>query len=221
MIGIGIFGLIIIPSICIMILSLAKPPSWLKDSVLFPHWFKINMGSLVFSIILAAVSYFLIHENFIAEFKIVHTLAISLLTFIFGQTIFTDGWLRLADRRILRIANVLSLICGIGFLLIFGNQTMIMIYILMFLLATVIVFLPMIGTSDGRAIQLIVLATYPTLGLDRMQWGIIVFVPVILIYGLVVAIKNKNIKGIFTKISVPMVPLMLAPFILVLMLPVF
>lgn len=221
MIEIGILLLTLMPVIGLAIFSIKKPPSWLPEGKLLPHWKKINLYSLLASVVLASLSYFWIHVDFIAEFKIINSLSISLLTFVFGQTIFTDGWQRLADRRVLRIANVISLVVGVGFLLIFDTQVMLMIYFLLALLATIIVFIPMIGNSDGRAIQLIVLSTFPILGLERIQWGLLLFVPIVLIYGLIVSIKNKSFKGFFTKISVPMVPIMIAPFLAVMLLPAF
>lgn len=221
MIGISLFLLVLLPVVFMTLFSLFKRPSWIQDSVLSPQWKKINIGSLLGAIVLSAASYFWIHSSFIIEFKIVNSLAISLLVFIFGQTFFTDGWLRLADRRILRIANLTSLIVGLFFMLVFGNSTLIIIYLIFALLATIIVFLPMIGASDGRAIQLIVLSTFPILGFERLQWGILLFLPILALYWIFNAVKNKSIKGLLSKISVPMVPLMLAPFIIVLMLPAF
>lgn len=217
-----VFVISLLPALGSAIFSMIKPPSWLKEGPFLPHWTKINIIGIIFSSVLAFFSYFFIHVEFIVEFKFLYSLALSLMGYIFVQTVFTDGWQRLADRRILRVAVVSSLLAGSIFLFVFGNSTMWMVYALMFLLATALIFLhSLIGQSDARAIQLIVAATYPALGLERMQWGILLFVPLILIYGVIMAVKNKSFKGFFTKISVPMVPLMLAPFIVVLMLPVF
>lgn len=213
-----VFLLTVIPVIALSIFSIKKHPEWLSEGKLLPHWNKINIVSMLTGIVLSALSFFVLYSDAVLFYKAIASLSTGLITFILGQTIFTDGFQRLADRRILRSANLLSLVVGLAFLSIYETRFIILIYILFILFSSIVLFLPGIGMSDGRAIQLIVLSTFPVIGIQGFQIGIIAFVPVILLYGIIVSIKRKSFKGFFTKISVPMVPLMLAPFLSVVLI---
>lgn len=221
MLNISVFIATILPVIAMGVFSIKSHPEWLAEGKLLPSWKKINSLSMIAGILVSAIVYFVLYDSSIISYKGIASLSAGLLTFVLGQTIFTDGFQRLADRRILRFANVLSLAVGLWFLISYDSYFMILIYVLFALFASIVVFLPGIGMSDGRAIQLIVLSVFPVVGIEGFQIGILLFVPIILLYGLIIAIKNKSLKGLFTKISVPMVPLMLAPFLtVVLILPI-
>lgn len=208
----------ILPVITMGLFSIKSPPEWLPEGKLLPHWSKINVASLIVSFIVSGLTYFFLYADFIVQYKTIASLSAGVVSFVLIQTIFTDGFQRLADRRILRFANVISLVVGLWFLISYESYFFILIYLLFFLFASIVVFLPGIGMSDGRAIQLIVLSVFPVIGIEGFQKGILLFIPIILLYGLIIAAKNKTLKGLFTKISVPMVPLMLAPFLTILLI---
>lgn len=213
MLSIFVFLSTVLPVFAMGAFSISSPPKWIPEGKLLPHWTTINIGSMIAGVLSSSLIYYILYSDSIIAYKGIASLSAGLISFILGQTIFTDGFQRLADRRILRFANVLSLVVGLWFLFSYESYFIILIYVLFSLLASIVIFLPGIGMSDGRAIQLIMLSVFPVVGIEGFQKGIILFVPLILLYGVIVAVKNKSIKGLFTKISVPMVPLMLIPFL--------
>lgn len=204
-------GLIIIIASVLMSFSLFYKPFWIDDGPLKTKWNIINICAFIFSIIIGIITYF-IHGSFFEE-STVMSLSSTVLSFVLVQTLFTDFCQRLADRRLLRIANFIVGIAGVWFLYSYDDTYLTLLYILLFLGATLIVFLPQIGASDGRAMQLVVLGTFPFLLLEGFQIGLIVFLIEILLFGAYHSIRRKSLRGFWTKISVPMVPLIIFPFL--------
>lgn len=221
MLNLILFISTVLPAIFMGLFSVKSHPEWLKEGRLLPHWSKINFFAVLFSAFVSGIVYYWLYADFILQYKTIASLSGGIVSFVLIQTIFTDGFQRLADRRVLRFANVLSLVIGLWFLISYESYFVILIYLLFALFASIVIFIPGIGMSDGRAIQLIALSVFPVIGIEGFQKGILLFIPIILLYGIIIAIKNKSFKGLFTKISVPMVPLMLFPFLtMLLVLPI-
>lgn len=204
--------------LCLVMLSLLSPPVWLSDSPLKPHWRAINLTSWGMSWLLSTlVGLAVLHES--PMYVFVCILGTGLMTTVLGQTIFTDFIHRKADRRILRLATVLAFVAGLVFLQLHTNQITLTVYLLWFACATVAIFLPDIGTSDGRAIQLVVAAGFPILGFSGFRWGLIFLIVLLLLWGIGLAVRKRSIKKLFTeKISQPLVPIIIAPFLLAVLL---
>lgn len=191
--------------------SIKKPPSWLDKGPLAPFWTKINFWSAA-SAIVAGFLTFLINRNVEFYWSSFSVLSVSIMTFILGQTLFTDFTQRLADRRVMRIANLFALSMGLWALISF-NSAAIPVYLIFILAASAILFAPNVGDSDGRAAQLIVLAGFPLIGGTGFIVGMLSFSLIVVGYSFIMAIKNKKLSGFLTaKTSVPLVPLLLIPF---------
>lgn len=197
--------------------SLRYPPSWKDNGPLAPFWSKINLISLAASVVLAVLT-FILYSSHITDYRFIATLSTALLTFVVGQTLFTDFTQRLADRRILNMANLVSLAAGLWFLNKYEPQT-IPIYLVYAIVGVAVMFVPSIGDSDGRAITLVVLSAFPIVGAGGMQWGIIGFLAALLIYTFATAIRAKSFKvGFISRMSIPLVPLVIAPFLIIVIL---
>lgn len=203
---------VLIP-VVLTIFSLRFPPSWKDKGPLAPYWFKINVGSLAASSLVGIGTYFL-HQSSVIEYQSLAVFSATVITFIFGQTLFTDFSQRLADRRVLRIAIASSFAIGLWFLSEFDSEN-IPVYLIFSIVAFALLFIPAIGDSDGRAAILIVSAALPVItATGIVNLGIFSIAILLLIYALVVSIMKKDLKNFFVaKLSVPLVPIALAPFI--------
>jgi hypothetical protein len=213
-----LIAVFIVPTF-LALFSIKRPPEWIAGGVLAPFWSKINLLSLITSVALSLIT-FLTLSAYMIEFRAVATLSSAVLSFITVQTFFTDFAHRRADRRVLRIANLLSLIAGYWFLNTYDKSNLIF-YAVFAISATAVLFVKSIGDSDARALQLVVLSGLPVVGIFGMQLGIVGFLILTLTYGAALAIKSRSFKLLLTKkTSIPAVPLIVAPFaILVLFLP--
>lgn len=205
-----LIAVLLVPTF-LALFSIKRPPEWIAGGALASFWSKINLLSLSISASAALVTFFTL-SAYIVEFRYVATLSAALLCFLTIQTLFTDFAHRKADRRVLRVANILSLAAGYWFLNTYGKPTLIF-YVIFAIAATAVLFVKGIGDSDARAMQLVVLSALPVIGVSGMQLGIIGFLALTLIYGAWLAFKNKSFKMLLTKkASIPAVPLIIAPF---------
>lgn len=214
-----LIAVFIVPTF-LALFSIKRPPEWIAGGVLAPFWSKISLLSLLISVISALITFFTL-SAYMIEFRSVATLSSAILSFITVQTFFTDFAHRRADRRVLRVANILSLVVGYWFLNTYDKSNLIF-YAVFAISATAVLFVQSIGDSDARALQLVVLSALPVIGIFGMQLGIVGFLILTLAYGVAVAIKSRSFKSLLAKkTSIPAVPLIVAPFaILVLLLPV-
>lgn len=207
-----IIAILVPTAICVF--SIRHPPSWLNKGSLAPFWSKINFISLSAAALTAILS-FILFSSHLSEYRCVAVVSSAILTFVLGQTLFTDFSQRLADRRVFWIASAISGLIGFWFLNQYDKQS-VALYLIFALVATALIFVPSIGDSDGRAAQLVILSAFPVIGINGIQLGIIGFFISVLLYSLFTAIKNKNFKLAFlSQLSIPAVPLVIAPFLLV------
>lgn len=197
-------------------LSLKKPPTWLVEGPLVPHWLKINIAAVFVSLCSAFLGWVL-YSDFEILIQGTASLMCALLGFASTQFFFTDLWQRYADRRILWICNGLALVFGTYFIIqVFGMPTL-LVYAILFTAATVIIHVPGIGASDGRALQLAVLTSVPLVGLLGFQYGLIGFLSLLLAFGIGNAIYRKDVKALVKKVSTPLVPMITLPFLVVIL----
>jgi hypothetical protein len=216
--AIVLIAVFIVPTF-LALFSIKRPPEWIAEGALAPFWSKINLLGLLVSAVLSTVT-FLTLNSYMMEYRVVAALSSAILSFVTVQTFFTDFTHRKADRRVLRIANVISLAVGYWFLNTYDKQSLVF-YAVFAIAATAVLFLNNVGESDARALQLIVLSALPVLGIAGMKLGIVGFLALTLIYGIIWAVKQKSFKLLLTKkASIPAVPLIVAPFaVLMLFLP--
>lgn len=190
-------------------------PSWLnEDQYLSDNWRKIANQSIIAGAlgVLAGV---------------VVTLAFDLrgqaaafggpIAFAVAQSFHTDFRVRYVDRWILRVAMLSSLATGCVVLALHGIELDWVIYLAAAVVAFGVGFLPGIGESDGRAFTILALSVYPTIGVLGFQVALIGMVIALALYYIITSIRTKSLtlKGLMTKVSFPMVPLILAPTLLV------
>lgn len=215
-----LIAVLIVPTF-LALFSIKRPPEWIAGGVLAPFWRKINFLSLAISFVFT-ITAILSLNGYKTEFKALVALSSAVLSFISVQTFFTDFNHRKADRRVLRIANAVSLVAGLWFLNTYNSQ-MLVFYVVFGVAATATLFLNSFGESDARALQLIVLAGLPVLGITGMKLGVVGFLALTILYGIIWAIKQRSFRDLLTKkVSIPAVPLIVAPFaVLTLFLPYF
>lgn len=198
-------------------LSLWRRPTWLAEGPLVPHWVRINVWSMAFSLA-CGLGVWWGSQSQAPVFQWACVLGAGTLAMALGQTLFTDLAQRKADRRILRLATATTLLSGLWFLWSQTNSTVLVVYLVWFALATVVVFLPGIGASDGRALQLVVAAGFPVLGFSGFQWGLLFLVVALVIWMVVVVVRKRSLGALVLRVSQPLVPFILAPFLLAVLL---
>lgn len=212
----AVFGLISLLGLGLLTAnSLLRPPVWVeKDEALQANWQRLNVYSALTGFLLGMGALFLNNTFGWNNQSIVFA---SLGGFIFFQALFTDFRLRLVDRHGQRIANFIALGVGIYVLSQFGSQFDWLVYLAFVAATFAIGLLPGVGNSDGRAFIFLVLASYPVAGISGMQWSAILFLGAIIVYYVAMSIWQKEFtfKGLFTKVSFPMVPLIMVPALIV------
>ena len=212
----AVFGLISLLGLGLLTAnSLLRPPVWVeKDEALQANWQRLNVYSALTGFLLGMGALFL---NNTFGWNNQSIVLASLGGFIFFQALFTDFRLRLVDRHGQRIANFIALGVGIYVLSQFGSQFDWLVYLAFVAATFAIGLLPGVGNSDGRAFIFLVLASYPVAGISGMQWSAILFLGAIIVYYVAMSIWQKEFtfKGLFTKVSFPMVPLIMVPALIV------
>lgn len=219
-----IIGLTVVLALTLVLFAytLKFTPSWVKeDDSLSPVWTRLNIIGLIAAFLSSLITFF-VYGEYQIEYQIVAALSASLLAFVLCQTSVTDFAKRLADRQLFRLANAITALAGVWFLWKYVNTVNLIIYVFLFLVMSIFLFIPKIGASDGRALQLVTLATFPVLGLEGFQYGFLLMGVILFVYAIIHAVHNKSFKDLLTKVSIPMVPIIVSPFLLmVLVMPLF
>lgn len=183
------------------------------------EWKKINFLSFFVSSTFGILTQLIMYKDFDNDFTVIASISSSLLTYITVQSFFTDFYDRRVDRKGLRISCLISAV--FGFYLIFQNDPIYMfLYVIYILLATSTFFIrsPVtkklyVSQSDSRAIILVVLAAFPILGINYFNTAALMVALMVILYGVFAALKNRDFGILYKKkISIPMVPLIVAPF---------
>ena len=199
----------------LLIFSLASPPEWRERFL--GSWRKIN----VISATLAAVGAVFSVATWSSTPPLVLTaIAVSTVSLWFAtvQSIYTDPALRLVDRRMLYLSMLPPLI--LHFIALKDSQVMLTSWVIFMLASGALIFLPgVMGASDGRALLLVAIAAFPILGFRFLTWGFTGFLLIVICYSIIRALQDRrqgskdNMLKLFTKKrSVPAVPMILAPF---------
>lgn len=197
--------------------SLLRYPEWLeRDEALKTNWRRLTGYSVITGALFGTGALLL---NLLAGWNQQSVVFASLGGYIFFQSMFTDLRLRRVDRWGQRIANVISLAVGCYVLSQYGTEVNWIIY-LSFVAATFAIgLLPGVGDSDGRAFMFLVIATYPISAIAGLQWSAILFLACLIVYyvGMSIWKREFSIRGLFTKVSFPMVPIIILPVLIVTM----
>lgn len=195
------------------VFSVRYQPVWVSEGTLSSKWKSLNVLALSLSVLLI-ISVWFLYSDFNTEYTFMAALSVGTMSFIMVQTFATDFVMRLADRRVLRIANLVSGIAGLWFLISYTDKVIVLLYVLFFLFFCVLLFVPKLGQSDARALQLVLLSSMPVIGLEGFQIGFLLVAVFVVSYGIVKSLKdNGNLSGMLTKMSTPLVPLIIAPFV--------
>lgn len=195
--------------------SLLRKPTWLeKDAALAANWRRLTYYSLAVGVIFGGAATLL---NGIYGWNNQSILFASVGGFILLQSIITDFRLRLVDRHGQRIANFFALAGGVYVLSRYGSEFDWLVYCAFIAATFAIGLLPGIGNSDGRAFVFLVLASFPVAGIAAMQWSAVLFLVSLIIYyiGLSIWQRQFSLKGLLTKVSFPLVPVIMVPALVV------
>lgn len=196
-------------------ISVFRPPEWLdRNERMEGSWLPLNIASSVVALLSSLGSTWAL-SHLTDDMLALTTMSVSsaALVFLTIQTTITDMSVRMADRRILNLASLVTGGLGLATLLTIGNESILVTYGMFALLAIAVIFLPIIGPSDGRALLLVVLSSIPNIGLAGFITPMYGIFALVMIYGIVVAVKSKRISTLWkSKISLPLVPMILAPY---------
>lgn len=209
-----LYGFIIVSVITFLYVLSLRQPLFIKNTQhkIKQYWFLMNTINYAIVVSLSTLYLFLAELN---DYTFIITLAFSVLTFVFIQCLFTDFILRKADRFLLRYSILFTAIAGFWYIAQYFNPTYIWFYVFCLMLASTTVFMGKlnIGDSDGRALMLLVSSSFPFMVLEWSTPILLLLLAVYTIYNSYATIIDK--KGFFAKRSIPLVPILLLPNILI------
>lgn len=198
-------------------ISFFRKPHWTSENEgLDKNWKRLAIYSTIAGVLFLLADYALIVVNDFHPFTLVYVGVIGFLVF---QSFITDVTLRYVDRWVMRAAILVTLAMSIFLMIGYGSETDKVIFAVLFIATLAIGLLPGIGDSDGRAFQLMILALFPLYGVDGIKLALIGMLASIIIYYISYSLYKGEwaFKKLLTKLSFPMVPLILTPVLLVLL----
>lgn len=179
---------------------------------------RFKLYAVISLAVSAVVNLIFFAKNGLFDFNFFNLSTVSLIavvTFVMLVSFYTDPKYRKVDRFMLRAAIAVAVIFGIAQLIVVKDEVLWVSYVAGVLIFSSLVFIPNLGASDVRALALIFAAGVPAFGLIFTYYALIGSVVLWLGYGIFKVIKEKT-----TKVSIPMVPYVLAPFTFVAILSV-
>lgn len=214
-----------VPSLILLLVSLIRTPEWISGSGTLHTWRRVSFLAAATGFATAALFGVLVlvtHTMEILPVAVLTSVSTSLLGFVSVQSGWTDFRFRKADRWVLRSALLVSALSSGIYMLAYRSETDLWLWLLIVLVSLVVFLIPAVGKSDARVITLVCLAALPVTGLWVFQFGFLLVAALSIIYSMSTAPKGSSIKDTLTrKVSVPMVPLIAAPFALLCIVPVF
>lgn len=202
-------------------LPVVSPPAWAKpkeeDGPGAPekwstsaHWRRLAPFPIVTA--LAAVGVVLVpladDDTYFRTLSV--AMSTGVVTLVFMYSLITDLQIRLVDRRIMNWAMLASAVTSVAWLVSYWSPlTAITAAVVWFLGALAYLFLPSLGASDARALMLIGIAAVPPVGYFGFMWGTILASMLFIVVGFGTAILKRRMK-----ISIPAVPILLGPYLL-------
>lgn len=201
--------------------SRVRIPGWIDDETKHSGWKRWNFAALIVSsVVVVVVACLLLLEAFTVWFNLAFIVMTSVIMYMFVQSLHTDVKYRLVDRWSLYFASLISFIPNL--LLAVNGNVDVPVWAIFMLVALALTFFPIMGASDGRALFLAAVATVPLFPTGYYFLGVILFLFFAFVHVVVSAVKDKHRNGVIAVIrsvfgdkrSIPAVPFILAPFIL-------
>lgn len=221
----SLFLMSAVPSAVLLMVSLVRTPEWISGSGTLQTWRRTSVLAAATGFVLATCFSILVlvtHTAAMLPVAVLVAVSTSLLGFISIQSGWTDFRFRKADRWVLRAALIISSLLSGVYMFAYRSETDLWLWLLIVLISLTAFLIPAVGKSDARVITLVCMAALPVTGLWVFQFGFLGVATLSVIYSISTAPKGSSIKETLTrKVSVPMVPLIAAPFAVLCVVPVF
>lgn len=202
----------------LLVFTTLKKPEWLSDDEVEDidkvrqRWTLTTILATVLSLTVSlgiAIACIALNSGVIAPVLAVTAQAV---TFALVFSILTDTTLRLVDRRLLRAVMAITFLAGAySIVVLLDSSYVFFVYVLILAILSIAFFFPKyFGASDSRALFISFASVFPYLG----QTGVTVtWIASMIVAFVYIGIKQKgNVKKILTeKVSLPLVPILLAP----------
>ena len=208
-------------------LPVARPPVWAKSKEdggpgapeewsTSAHWRRLAPWPIAAALLaIAVVTVPLVGDNFFRALAI--TMSTGVVTLSFAYSAITDLKIRLVDRRVLNWSLLASAVTSTAYLVYAWDPVTAITAGIMYLLGAIVyLFMPAVGASDARALMLIGVAAVPPIGWAGFVWGTYLSAAFFIIAGVAMAMVKRRMK-----ISVPAVPILLGPYLVMVMYSAF
>lgn len=208
----------ILTSLALFFVSYWAKEEWMsKDQIKSMGWKRINIVSLLVSLVVSlsfALAYDM-SEHYLSS-QMLTLSAISALIYCLIQSV-TDFFSRRVYRWTLRSANIIVFVFAAIDLLMHGETKVFAMYVIAVLVVSLLSFVPSIGMSDVRALQLVAISVIPIVGFFVfVYYYLIGFTVAILLYAVILSIMKKDFKILIKRISIPLVPIIISPALIIL-----
>jgi hypothetical protein len=193
--------------------GLKRPPRWLVEGPLVSAWLRIAAWGLV----AAGATAGALSGVYWSAPPLLQGLAVvggAGVAYVLTQSLFTDVRQRRVWRWSLNIPTLAAIAVGLPLMLLERSEVDVLVYFVFLAAATAVVLFngKAMGDSDGRALQLSVAVLMPLGGWLALQYALVGFLALLLLYGGAQAFRARSWRFLIsTKTSIPMVPLFLAP----------
>lgn len=212
--------LALLTSVIMLAMTTLRKPEWFNESseelknieIVRERWSWYSKTSFVTSFVFSVVSVVFAWVSNLVFFAPFIATPLAAVTFLAVFSLLTDPNLRLVDRHILRVGMVVSLLSSFVCAL-FTNQgdlKALIGFLILLVVIGLVAMLPVMGASDSRAIVIVFLSLVNVL----FTTGLMVSWFASLVIAFVYALKKNNWnikKSLFTKVSLPLVPMLLFP----------
>lgn len=183
-------------------------------------WKKLNISSAIFSVVLSLLTAGLATYGNLQDISSATLVtSIAAMSFVLFQTFVTDWKMRFADRGTLRLATSISIAGSLTYYLYNSNVIApfeMYAWIIAVICSMLLLYMPGFGSSDGRAIALAVAAAVPVVGIIGVAFSMLFYAASALVFVVWVVMKYKVSSIAYVNhISIPAVPFLLFPFVLV------
>lgn len=199
-------------SFALFCISYWATPDWVEtlNEKKGANWKRFNLIALVSSLLVSVMVILFMSPLEDVSLQALVGATVAAITYAAVQSI-TDLFVRRAYRWTLRAANIIVFALATWYILTSIDSHFYAYYLLCLFFASLSRFIPSIGQSDTRALLLVFISAIPLVGMQGLYYIYAAFFVIIILYGLIEGAKIKNFNIFKTKISAPMVPLILFP----------